>query len=181
MARRSTGLSETGWVPASSARRYTQASRQLSRPCTYLLCRGSSKRGTASPVPLRSAGDVLSSLDVRPAEAAAELRAAASLRAVAFYTYPSGRSDFSTQVGYWSSHASRRPVPGIYFIFELQAHRRMKADEEWRELEEKIAGKHPHYKVKPGATCKGLFDPEQYMPCPQSCVPSYMLYSTYYR
>ena len=30
----------------------------------------------------------------------------------------------------------------------------MKADEEWRELEEKVSGAHPQYKVKPGASCQ---------------------------
>ncbi|KAK9829368.1 hypothetical protein WJX72_005439 [[Myrmecia] bisecta] len=63
---------------------------------------------------------VKSSLDfrIRPATNSAEYRAAAYLRASAFATYPSDRSEQATRM-----------------------HQRMKADAEWEGLEERITGK----------------------------------------
>ena len=59
----------------------------------------------------------LSQLRVHVCTAAAELRAAAAVRAASFYSYPPDRSEFATR-----------------------AHARMKTDHEWRVLEAKVAG-----------------------------------------
>ncbi|KAG2435258.1 hypothetical protein HXX76_007336 [Chlamydomonas incerta] len=62
-------------------------------------------------------------LEVRQASNAAELRAAAYLRAISFYTYPEGRSEFAAR-----------------------SHRRLKADTEWEAVTQKVEGRDELYK-----------------------------------
>ncbi|PNW86390.1 hypothetical protein CHLRE_02g084550v5 [Chlamydomonas reinhardtii] len=62
-------------------------------------------------------------VNVRKASTAAELRAAAYLRAISFYTYPEGRSEFAAR-----------------------SHRRMKADTEWETVTKKVEGRDEAYK-----------------------------------
>lgn len=64
----------------------------------------------------------ITNLSVRVAQTAAELRAAAYLRAAAFGTYPPGRSEFAAR-----------------------SHRRMKGDSEWEAVTAKVQGKEPAY------------------------------------
>ncbi|GIL83451.1 hypothetical protein Vretifemale_12028, partial [Volvox reticuliferus] len=61
--------------------------------------------------------------EVQQATTAAELRAAAFLRAISFYTYPPGRSEYASR-----------------------SHRHMKANEEWESVTAKVAGRDEAYR-----------------------------------
>jgi len=88
---------------------------------------------------------------VRQADSSADLRAAAFLRALSFYSYPDGRSPWAQQVPRLRAPALRRSArlrcrAWAGAELRVQAHRRMKTNAEWAEAESKLRRTNALYK-----------------------------------
>ncbi|GLI59793.1 hypothetical protein VaNZ11_001757 [Volvox africanus] len=94
---------------------------RLSPAITHIMVATSSVRLAAAFDPAAPAPQLVS--EVQQARTPAELRAAAFLRAISFYTYPPGRSEYASR-----------------------SHRHMKANEEWESLTAKVAGRDEAYR-----------------------------------
>ncbi|KAG2494066.1 hypothetical protein HYH03_007709 [Edaphochlamys debaryana] len=108
-----------GCLPASRRRHPGAATPVQPTPRTARLSTAAAPAASASaptgvPTPLP--------LEVRQAALGHEMRAAAFLRAISFYKYPPGRSEFAAR-----------------------SHRQMKTDAEWESVQAKVQGRDPAY------------------------------------